>query len=137
MFKFSFRRSGNKSGSKSADRRVNAGRACSRRRAGRRWSGWKSAGSTASAGRPSSRPAWPITAVATADFNGDGRPDIVSVGSASGRGVATVQINNGDGTFTPEPLEPTNNNPIEVQVGDFDGDGHEDIVTLASYYTGA
>ena len=77
-----------------------------------------------------------VTAMATADFNGDGLADIVTVGSISGRGVAAVQLNHGDGTYAAPIVEPTNNTPVEVQVGDFDGDGHCDIVTLASYYTG-
>ncbi len=78
-----------------------------------------------------------VTAMATADFNGDGLADIVTVGSVSGRGIAAVQLNHGDGTYGAAIVEPTNNNPVEVKVGDFDGDGHPDIVTLASYYTGA
>src|SRR5690348_4967454 len=36
-----------------------------------------------------------ITAVATADFNGDGMADIVTVGTVSGRGVAAVQLGHG------------------------------------------
>src|SRR6185437_13860580 len=71
-----------------------------------------------------------VTAIASADFNGDGFADIVTVGSVSGRGLAVVQLNHGDGTYSAPISAPTNNTPIEVQTGDFDGDGHCDIVTL-------
>src|SRR3954463_16071345 len=56
-----------------------------------------------------------VTSVATADFNNDGLADIVSVGNSSGRGIAAVQINHGDGTFDPPHSSNTGNNPVEVQ----------------------
>ncbi len=78
-----------------------------------------------------------VTSIASADFNNDGYADIVTVGSSSGRGLAMVQLNHGDGTYSPATSASTGNNPVEVETGDFDGDGNCDIVTLASYYTGA
>src|SRR5947209_3518001 len=78
-----------------------------------------------------------IMSSAVGDFNGDGQPDIVTVGSLSGRGEVSVLLNNGDGTYTSGPMFTTGNSPIAVRVGDFDGDGHEDVATLAQYYTGA
>src|SRR4051812_43292957 len=77
-----------------------------------------------------------IVAAAVADFNGDGLKDIVTVGSVSGRGVVSVQLNHGDGTYTAGPGANTGNSPMDVEVGDFDGDGKEDVVTIAQYYTG-
>ncbi len=78
-----------------------------------------------------------VTASTTADMNGDGKMDIVSVGSISGRGVVSVSMNNGDGTYAQGGMYNTGNSPIAVKVGDFDGDGKRDVVTLAAYYTGA
>lgn len=77
-----------------------------------------------------------IVAAAVGDFNGDGLKDIVTVGSISGRGVVSVELNNGDGTYTAGPSANTGNSPMDVEVGDFDGDGKEDVVTIAQYYTG-
>src|SRR4051794_23180767 len=68
-----------------------------------------------------------ITASAVGDFNGDGKPDIVSVGNLSGRGEVQVQFNNGDGTFTAGAMYATGNSPVAVKVGDFDNDGHDDV----------
>ena len=76
------------------------------------------------------------TASAVGDFNGDGKMDIVTVGTLSGRGLATVLLNDGTGHFTPAASFPTGNTPIDVKVGDLNGDGHLDIVTISSYYTG-
>ena len=78
-----------------------------------------------------------ITSSAVADFNGDGFKDIVVAGSISGRGEVEVILNNHDGTYTAEPMYATGNSPIQVEVGDFDGDGRMDVVTRAAYYTGA
>ncbi len=78
-----------------------------------------------------------VSAATTADMNGDGKMDIVSVGNISGKGVASVSMNNGDGTYTQGGQYYTGNSPVAVKVGDFDGDGKQDIVTLAAYYTGA
>src|SRR5262249_25637774 len=44
-----------------------------------------------------------IVATAVGDFNNDGLKDIVTVGSVSGRGVVSVELNNGDGTYTAGP----------------------------------
>ena len=78
-----------------------------------------------------------ITSSAVADFNGDGFKDIVVAGNISGRGVVEVILNNHDGTYTAQPMSNTGNSPVQVAVGDFDGDGHKDVITRAAYYTGA
>src|SRR5262245_31860418 len=67
-------------------------------------------------------------AVAVADFNRDGVPDLVAV--ATEVGSVSVALGNHDGTF-----QPANNfdvfgyNPTAAGVGDFNGDGKPDIVT--------
>ena len=53
----------------------------------------------------------------TADFNGDGKPDLLS-------SVGTMQLGNGDGTF----VNGTNVNGTPLAVADFNGDGKADIL---------
>ena len=72
-----------------------------------------------------------------ADFNGDGKLDILTTPSSygdPGYGIANVLFGNGDGTFTPTTLF---NNSITGYVtageaADFNGDGKEDFV-ISSY----
>jgi hypothetical protein len=67
--------------------------------------------------------------VAVGDFNGDGKPDVVTANS-SGNNV-TVVLGNGSGTFTPASGSPfaVGTNPQFVAVADFNGDGKPDLVT--------
>jgi hypothetical protein len=57
----------------------------------------------------------------TADFNGDGIPDLVILG-----GAISVLLGNGDGTFTAAPY-PSSDLPGAIAVGDFNGDGIPDL----------
>src|SRR5271163_1992819 len=59
--------------------------------------------------------------VLTADFNGDGIPDLVILG-----GAISVLLGNGDGTFTAAP-SPSAFLPGAIAVGDFNGDGIPDL----------
>ena len=59
--------------------------------------------------------------VLTADFNGDGIPDLVILGSG-----ISVLLGNGDGTFTAAPSPPAFL-PGAIAVGDFNGDGIPDL----------
>src|SRR5438445_7362816 len=67
-------------------------------------------------------------AIAAADFNGDGRADLVLIDSS---GVGLL-LGNGDGTFGPVTYFPTANGPVSLAVADFDGDNKPDLVVAAS-----
>jgi hypothetical protein len=74
----------------------------------------------------------------TLDWDADGDPDVVitdHLGCPSQEGVKLILVeNNGDGTFEP-PVKIINFlsiDPLRVITGDFDGDGHQDIVGTLS-----
>jgi hypothetical protein len=74
--------------------------------------------------------------IVAADFNGDGKIDLVMENSYY-NGVLTILLGNGDGTFTPAPGSPiTVGGPLlapgAVGVGDFNGDGIPDLVATNS-----
>jgi FG-GAP-like repeat len=71
-------------------------------------------GGTVAVGRPNS--------VAVGDFNGDGHPDLASLG-----GSLTINLNNGDGTFAPGNTYPTAGSPGTVVVADFNHDLVADV----------
>jgi hypothetical protein len=62
----------------------------------------------------------------TADFNKDGKPDLISSNG-------TVLLGNGDGTFTVgTPINVTGLNPNLIATADFNGDGKPDLVFAAA-----
>jgi hypothetical protein len=69
-------------------------------------------------------------ALATGDFNGDGRPDLAVVNTLS-RDVS-VLLGNGDGTFQPQVTYPVGYWPDAIVAGDFTGDGRTDLA-VANY----
>ena len=77
------------------------------------------------------------SAIAHADFNGDGRIDLATVDSGqSPQYTVSVLLGNGDGTFASAVGYPVGNGtrPVAIAAGDVTGDGRLDIVT-ANYYS--
>jgi hypothetical protein len=69
--------------------------------------------------------------VAVADFNGDGKLDLVTAnyGAYGGGNTASILLGNGNGTFQPYMEYSTGAGPISVAVADFNLDGAADFVT--------
>jgi hypothetical protein len=78
---------------------------------------------------------WP-SSIVTADFNGDGIPDIatldaVDLSSNTAPGSLSVFIGKGDGTFSSQYATNVETSPISLTTGDFNNDGIPDLL-----YTG-
>ena len=63
--------------------------------------------------------------VVTADFNGDGKLDVVT--SDPGAGTVSVLLGLGDGTLSPPLDHAAGSSIVAVAVGDFNGDGRPDV----------
>ena len=65
--------------------------------------------------------------VAIGDFNGDGNQDIAAANQTSN--TVSIRLGNGAGGFTspPVPEVSAGTRPISVAIGDFDGNGKQDI----------
>jgi uncharacterized repeat protein (TIGR01451 family) len=67
-------------------------------------------------------------AIATGDFNGDGKVDI-AVANTGSRDVS-ILLGSGNGTFQPAVNYSAGNSPSAIAVGDFNGDGKLDLAVL-------
>ena len=65
--------------------------------------------------------------ITVGDFDGDGRPDIVTASSILGGGGVSFLANAGLGTFAPYVWSATGGTPWSLAVGDFDADGQLDL----------
>jgi hypothetical protein len=71
------------------------------------------------------------TALATGDFNGDGKIDIAVANY--GAATVTILLNDGHGKFTPVPSTiPVDLTPTSIAVGDFNRDGKLDLAVANS-----
>lgn len=81
-------------------------------------------------------------ALTAADFNADGKVDFASVSlcahsSCSGDGVVSVLLGNGDDTFkSPVSYDAGDIDSETVVLGDFNGDGIQDLVVPGAFSTG-
>jgi hypothetical protein len=66
-------------------------------------------------------------AVAVADVNGDGKPDLISANA--GVGSLTVLTNNGDGIFGSNATLNVGTVPVFVAAADINGDGKPDLIS--------
>ncbi len=76
------------------------------------------------------------SAIATADFNGDGVPDLAIANSSSTSRV-TILLNNANGTGTfgsgvSYAAGGTNSDPVAIVAADFNGDGSMDVAVANS-----
>lgn len=66
------------------------------------------------------------SSIQTGDFNGDGKPDLVTLNFDNG-GQISVYLGNGDGTFQQALNTPVSASFSEVVVADFNRDGRADV----------
>ena len=72
-----------------------------------------------------------VALVREGDSNGDGKADLTTSTFAQNDHTLSILLGNGDGTFQPSATIATNAAYVGVlAVGDFNGDGHFDFVTL-------
>ena len=66
--------------------------------------------------------------IASADLNGDNKPDIVTANYDSN--TVSVLLNNGDGTFAAKVDYVTSTRPMAVEAADLNGDGTSDLAVV-------
>ena len=65
--------------------------------------------------------------ISIADFNGDGKPDLMTINGLTGN-LVTTYLGNGDGTFQAGVSFPLGNEGIFPATGDFNGDHQTDVL---------
>lgn len=73
-----------------------------------------------------------LTSLTTADFDGDGNPDLATTSQGTGDqgpSDASVLLGNGDGTFRDATVYPVGTSPQLAVAHDLDGDGKADLAT--------
>jgi len=81
-------------------------------------------------GVPFSLPCGSASAVLTADFNGDGKPDFVAACQVSGNSVLAIFLGNGNGTFGAPTIIPTGDTILAIGAGNIRGNGKTDIAVV-------
>ncbi len=71
-------------------------------------------------------------ALGAGDMNEDGQLDLVMTAFVGGIPSVIVHANNGDGSFTQLSSRAVNGSPWMLNIGDLDGDGHEDVAVVNS-----
>jgi hypothetical protein len=66
-----------------------------------------------------------VTAVAVADFNGDGNLDLAA--AVNDAGTLAILLNNGKGTFQTPVSYAASSGPYQLAIGDFNGHGNADL----------
>ncbi len=72
-----------------------------------------------------------VLAVVTADFNRDGKLDLVTANNDDG--TLSLLLGNGDGTFRPAVTLDAGSSPQGLVVGDFNGDGRPDLAVANNF----
>ena len=67
--------------------------------------------------------------VAVGDFNGDGNQDLVTANNPYPGSSVSILLGDGTGHFSAATNFTTGENPTSVAVGDFNGDGNQDLAT--------